>query len=37
MLSFSESNKADVIEVFNATLRYLDDCLILIILISNKW
>ena len=36
MLSLSDNNRADVIEAFNSTSRYLDD-LILISLISNKW
>ena len=33
MLSLSDNNQADVIEAFNSTSRYLDDLLILIILI----
>ena len=37
MVSLSDNNKADVVEALNSTSRYLDDCLILIILISNKW
>ena len=36
MLSLSDNNQSDVIEAFNSTSRYLDD-LILIILILNKW
>ena len=27
MLPFSDNNKADVVEAFNSTLRYLDDLL----------
>ena len=37
MLSLSDNNQADIIEAFNSTSRYLDDLLILIILIFNKW
>ena len=36
MLSLSDNNQTDIIEAFNSTSRYLDD-LILIILILNKW
>ena len=36
MLSLSDSNQTDIIEAFNSTSRYLT-CLILIILILNKW
>ena len=36
MLSLSDNNQADIIEAFNSTSRYLDD-LILLILILNKW
>ena len=36
MLSLSENNQTDIIEAFNSTSRYIDD-LILIILILNKW
>ena len=35
MLSLSDNNQTDIIEAFNSTSRYLDD-LILIILILNK-
>ena len=34
MLSLSDTNQADIIEAFNSTFRYLDD-LILMILILN--
>ena len=37
MLSLSDNNQADIIEAFNSTARYLDNYLILIILILNKW
>ena len=37
MLSLSDNYQADIIEAFNSTSRYLDDLLILIILIFNKW
>ena len=37
MLSLSDNNQTDIIEVFNSISRYLDDLLILIILIFNKW
>ena len=37
MLSLSDNNQTDIIEAFNSTSRYLDDLLILIILILNKW
>ena len=37
MLSLSDNYQADIIEAFNYTSRYLDDLLILIILIFNKW
>ena len=37
MLSLSGNNQTDIIEAFNSTSRYLDDLLILIILILNKW
>ena len=37
MLSLSDNNQNDIIEVFNPISRYLDDLLILIILIFNKW
>ena len=36
MLSLSDNNKTDIFEAFNPISRYLDD-LILIILILNKW
>ena len=37
MLSLSENNQVDIIEYFKSTSKYLDDLLIiLIILISNK-
>ena len=36
MLSLSDNNHADFIEAFNSISRYQDDCLILIIHISNK-
>ena len=37
MLSLSENNQVDIIKYFKSTSRYLDDLLIiLIILISNK-
>ena len=36
MLSLSDNYQTDIIETFNSTSRYLDD-LILIILILNKW
>ena len=36
MLSLSDNNQADIIEAFNSTSSYLDD-FILIILILNKW
>ena len=36
MLSLSDNNQTDIIEAFSSTSRYLDD-LILIILILNKW
>ena len=37
MLSLSVNDQSDIIEAFNSTSRYLDDCLKLIILILNKW
>ena len=37
MLSLSDNNQADVVESFISTPRYLESCLILIILISNIW
>ena len=37
MLSLSNYNQAGVIEAFTSTSRYLNDLLILIILISSKW
>ena len=38
MLSLSDNNQTDIIEGFNSSSRYLDDLLvILIILILNKW
>ena len=37
MLSLSDNNQTDIIEAFNSTSRYLDDYLILITLILNKW
>ena len=36
MLSLSENNQTDILEAFNSTYIYLED-LILIILILNKW
>ena len=36
MLSLSDNNQTDIIEAVNSTSRYLDD-LLLIILILNKW
>ena len=36
MRSLSDNSQTDIIEAFNSTARYLDD-LILIILILNKW
>ena len=36
MLSLSDNNQADAVEVFTSTSRYLDDLLILIILILNN-
>ena len=37
MLSLPDNKQTDIIEAFNSTSRYLDDLLILIILILNKW
>ena len=37
MLSLSDNNQTNIIEAFNSTSRYLDDLLILIFLILNKW
>ena len=38
MLSLSDNNQTDIIECFNSSSRYLEDLLIiLIILILNKW
>ena len=37
VLYLSDNNQTDIIEVFNSTSRYLDDLLILLILILNKW
>ena len=37
MLSLSDNNQTDIIEAFNSTSRYLDDYLILIIPVLNKW
>ena len=38
MLSFSDSNQADVVEAFNSTPRYLEDLLLnVLILILHKW
>ena len=36
VLSLSDNNQADDVKAFNSTSIYLDDLLILIILISNK-
>ena len=36
MFSLSDNNQIDIIEAFNSTSRYLDDLIILIILILNK-
>ena len=36
MLSLSDNNQTDIIGAFNSTSRYLDDLLILTILILNK-
>ena len=37
MLSLSDNNQAAVVEAFNSTSRYLDDLLIVIVLILHKW
>ena len=37
MLSLSDNNQTDIIEAYNSTSRYLDDYLILISRILNKW
>ena len=37
MLSLSDHNQGDVVEAFNSTSRYQLTCLILVILIFNKW
>ena len=37
MTSLSNDNQADIIEAFNSTSRYLDDLLILTILILKEW
>ena len=37
MLFLSENNRADLVEAFNSTSRYLDDLLNIDNLISNKW
>ena len=37
MLSLFCNNQVDVVEAFNSTTRYLDDFIILILFILNKW
>ena len=37
MLSLSDNNQTDIIKAFNSASRYLDDQLVLIILIFNNW
>ena len=37
MTSLSDDNQADITEAFNSTSRYLDDLLMLTILISKEW
>ena len=37
MFYLSDIYQADIVEAFQSTSRYLDDFLLLIILISNKW